>query len=118
MCSPGKRWMYATLRLSTMIYASEQAQHFGRRDPYRWLVTRSCVYSPRSSLLHHVSRKSVHYTVACLLIHSGDAMNPYHKLEAWEGAEVAFVIETADTEALEPHTITETIRRPDWLLWE
>jgi hypothetical protein len=45
-------------------------------------------------------------------------MNPYHKFEAWEEAEVAFVIETTDTGDLEPHMIAETIHRPDWLLWE
>jgi hypothetical protein len=38
--------------------------------------------------------------------------------EDWEGAEAAFVAETADAEALEPRTLAEAKRRPDWPLWE
>ena len=36
----------------------------------------------------------------------------------WEGAEVAFVTETANSEALEPHSLTEVKCCTDWLLWE
>jgi len=34
------------------------------------------------------------------------------------GMEYIFAAETADTEALEPRTLTEAKRRPDWPLWE
>jgi hypothetical protein len=34
--------------------------------------------------------------------HKGDALNFYHKFEAWEGAEVAFTVETVDTEVRRP----------------
>jgi len=32
--------------------------------------------------------------------------------------EYALVAEISETEALEPHTLAEAKRRPDWLLWE
>jgi len=57
-------------------------------------------------------------TVTYLLVHKGDAPNFYHKFKAWEGAKVAFTVETADTEARESHTITEARCSPDWPLWE
>ncbi len=39
-------------------------------------------------------------------------------LEDFDGLECAFMVETADSEALEPHTLAEAKCRPDWLLWE
>jgi hypothetical protein len=39
-------------------------------------------------------------------------------LEDFEDFEQAFVAETADAEALEPHSLAEAKRRPDWPLWE
>src|SRR5713226_7969151 len=39
-------------------------------------------------------------------------------LEDFDGLEHVFTAETADTEALEPHLLTEAKQRPDWLLWE
>ena len=38
--------------------------------------------------------------------------------ENWLGLEVALVVNTADSEALEPHNLAEAKRRPDWPLWE
>ena len=38
--------------------------------------------------------------------------------EDFEGMEFIFVAETADAEALEPHTLAEAKRRPDWSSWE
>jgi hypothetical protein len=34
------------------------------------------------------------------------------------GIELAFAAETSDAEALEPRTLAEAKRRPDWHLWE
>src|SRR6266403_3149283 len=39
-------------------------------------------------------------------------------LEDFDGLEHVFMVETADSEALKPHTLAEAKRRPDWLLWE
>jgi hypothetical protein len=39
-------------------------------------------------------------------------------LDDYEGLKHTFMAETADAEALEPHTLTEAKRRPDWLWWE
>jgi hypothetical protein len=39
-------------------------------------------------------------------------------LEDFEGLENVFAAETADTEAMEPRTLAEAKRRPDWLQWE
>ena len=39
-------------------------------------------------------------------------------LEAFEGLEQALAAEIADAEALEPRTLAEAKRRPDWPLWE
>src|SRR5258708_2256398 len=39
-------------------------------------------------------------------------------LEDFDGLEHVFMAETADSEALEPHSLPEAKRRPDWLLWE
>jgi transposase InsO family protein len=39
-------------------------------------------------------------------------------LEDFEGLEHAFAVETADAEALEPRTLAEAKRRPEWPLWE
>ena len=39
-------------------------------------------------------------------------------LEDFEGLEFAFAAETADAEALEPRSLAEAKRRPDWPLWE
>ena len=39
-------------------------------------------------------------------------------LEDFEGLEHTFLAETADSEALEPCTLTEAKRRPNWLQWE
>src|SRR5260370_31603835 len=39
-------------------------------------------------------------------------------LEDFDGLEHVFTAETADTEALKPHSLIEAKRRPDWLLWE
>src|SRR5258708_39416106 len=39
-------------------------------------------------------------------------------LEDFDGLEHVFMAETADAEALEPHSLTEAKRRPDWPLWE
>jgi len=39
-------------------------------------------------------------------------------LEDFDGLERVFMVETADAEALETHTLAEAKRRPDWLLWE
>ena len=39
-------------------------------------------------------------------------------LEDFEGLEQVFAAETADTEALEPRTLAEARRRPDWPQWE
>ena len=39
-------------------------------------------------------------------------------LEEFEGLVNVFLAETADSEALEPRTIAEAKRRPDWLQWE
>jgi len=38
--------------------------------------------------------------------------------EDFKGMEYIFTAETADAEALEPHTLTEAKCRPDWPLWE
>ena len=38
--------------------------------------------------------------------------------ENWLGLEVALVVDTADSEALEPRNLAEAKRRPDWPLWE
>src|SRR6266404_5346884 len=38
--------------------------------------------------------------------------------ENWLGLKMALVAETADSEALEPRTLGEAKRRPDWPLWE
>jgi hypothetical protein len=38
--------------------------------------------------------------------------------EDWEGAELAFVAETTDAEALEPRTFARAKCCPDWPLWE
>ena len=39
-------------------------------------------------------------------------------LEDFKGLEQVFTAETANTEALEPHTLAKAKRRPDWPLWE
>jgi transposase InsO family protein len=39
-------------------------------------------------------------------------------LEDYDGLEYAFVVETSDAEALEPRTLAEAKRRPEWPLWE
>jgi hypothetical protein len=39
-------------------------------------------------------------------------------LEDFEGLEQALMAEIADMEALEPRTLAEAKRRPDWPLWE
>ena len=39
-------------------------------------------------------------------------------LEDFDGLEHAFAAKTADSEALEPRTLVEAKRRPDWPLWE
>ena len=39
-------------------------------------------------------------------------------LEDYEGIEFALAAETADAEAMEPRTLAEAKRRPDWPLWE
>jgi hypothetical protein len=39
-------------------------------------------------------------------------------LEDFEGLVNVFMAETADSEALEPRTLAEAKRRPDWLQWE
>jgi transposase InsO family protein len=39
-------------------------------------------------------------------------------LEDFEGLEYAFAVETADAEALEPRSLAEAKRRPEWPLWE
>jgi hypothetical protein len=39
-------------------------------------------------------------------------------LEDFYGLEHTFMAETADSEALEPATLAEAKRRPDWLQWE
>ena len=39
-------------------------------------------------------------------------------LEDFEGFEEALLAETSDAEALEPRTLAEAKRRPDWPLWE
>jgi transposase InsO family protein len=39
-------------------------------------------------------------------------------LEDFEGLEHTFMADTADAEALEPRTLAEAKRRPDWLWWE
>jgi hypothetical protein len=39
-------------------------------------------------------------------------------LEDFEGLEDVFAAETADTEAMEPRTLAEAKRRPDWPQWE
>jgi hypothetical protein len=39
-------------------------------------------------------------------------------LEDFTGLEHTFMAETADSEALEPRSLTEAKRRPDWSLWE
>src|SRR5258708_23317215 len=39
-------------------------------------------------------------------------------VEDCDGLEHVFTAETADAEALEPRSLTEANRRPDWLLWE
>jgi len=39
-------------------------------------------------------------------------------LKDFDGMEFVFMVETADTEALEPCTLTEVKRRPDWPHWE
>ena len=39
-------------------------------------------------------------------------------LEDFDGMEFVFVTETADVEALEPRTLTEARRRPEWPHWE
>jgi hypothetical protein len=39
-------------------------------------------------------------------------------LEDFQGLEHTFMAETADSEALEPITLAEAKRRPDWLQWE
>ena len=39
-------------------------------------------------------------------------------LEDFEGLEHTFIAETSDAEALEPWTLAEAKRRPDWLWWE
>lgn len=39
-------------------------------------------------------------------------------LEDFEGLVNVFLAETADSEALEPRTLAEAKRRPDWLQWE
>jgi hypothetical protein len=39
-------------------------------------------------------------------------------LEDFEGLEYAFAAETADAEALEPRSLDEAKRRPEWPLWE
>jgi len=38
--------------------------------------------------------------------------------EDFEGMEFIFVAETADVEGLEPHTLMEAKRRPNWPSWE
>jgi hypothetical protein len=38
--------------------------------------------------------------------------------ENWDGAKVTFVAKTTNSEALEPHSLTEAKCCPDWLLWE
>jgi hypothetical protein len=39
-------------------------------------------------------------------------------LEDFEGLEHTFLAETSDAEALEPRTLAEAKRRPDWIWWE
>jgi len=39
-------------------------------------------------------------------------------LEDFDGLEQTFMAETADAEGLEPRTLAEAKRRPDWLQWE
>jgi hypothetical protein len=39
-------------------------------------------------------------------------------LEDFKGFEEALLAEMSDAEALEPRTLAEAKRRPDWLLWE
>jgi hypothetical protein len=39
-------------------------------------------------------------------------------LDDFEGLKIALVAETSDTEALEPRTLAEAKRHPDWPLWE
>src|ERR1700755_1088630 len=39
-------------------------------------------------------------------------------LEDFTSLEYTFMAETADSEALEPHTLTKAKCRPEWLLWE
>jgi hypothetical protein len=39
-------------------------------------------------------------------------------LEDFDSMEFIFVVETADTEALEPHTLAEARKRPEWPQWE
>jgi hypothetical protein len=39
-------------------------------------------------------------------------------LEDFDGMEFIFAVETADAEALEPRTLAEVKRRPNWPHWE
>jgi Reverse transcriptase (RNA-dependent DNA polymerase) len=39
-------------------------------------------------------------------------------LESFDGLEYMFMVETADSEALDPSSLAEAKRRPEWLQWE